>query len=451
MSPPVVVRACSSAADCALVAKLCGDSFPEECHGQGLSVAEWQQIEAEELSRTPSWWRQIGLACEGDKLLGVVVLTLENEEDDAISWSEYSRRVGCGPTVLSMLYDRVLDEALLEHECLIDFIAVSPDARGKGVGALLMRWAEQTGAAILAETEADAVAANGVDMTLWVAADNAAAVRLYTKSGYVPVKRTDRGACNCLASRVLNFFLGHSVWIKMRKPLPPPGHLVAAQPAPQSMPVAVASGAAAGEAQFEDVALEAAQQSPAAQPAAARMGCFGRRQPQPAAAAARAAAAAGDSETGMAAPPAPGIHAGSLLRKLSNGAGVLGPLPASQGPTPRIGAVPASGFSGSSAPAGGAAQPPAYGRVSSLKEGGGYTQLELRAMPASSDGGASHAEPAKLFVEAAAGAPAPAPSASVASIDSDSEADGPAGISDAPAGDVFVIMPLPEASQPGLA
>ena len=32
---------------------------------------------------------------------------------DAISWSEYSRRVGCGPTVLSMLYDRVLDEALL--------------------------------------------------------------------------------------------------------------------------------------------------------------------------------------------------------------------------------------------------------------------------------------------------------------------------------------------------
>lgn len=57
---------------------------------------------------------------------------------------------------------------LQEHECLIDFIAVSPDARGKGVGALLMRWAEQTGAAILAETEADAVAANGVDMTLWV-------------------------------------------------------------------------------------------------------------------------------------------------------------------------------------------------------------------------------------------------------------------------------------------
>ena len=138
----------------------------------------------------PPFYLPEGLACEGDKLLGVVVLTLENEEDggcwaarwepgllsrysgppspfdcpwlpggrplapcllrsapvahccrcshatlrrcllppcrpppaaavpacppaDSISWSEYSRRVGCGPTVLSMLYDRVLDEALL--------------------------------------------------------------------------------------------------------------------------------------------------------------------------------------------------------------------------------------------------------------------------------------------------------------------------------------------------
>jgi hypothetical protein len=54
-----------------------------------------------------------GLACEGGQLLGVVVLTLENEEDDSLTWTEYSRRVGCGPTVLSMLYDQVLEEPLL--------------------------------------------------------------------------------------------------------------------------------------------------------------------------------------------------------------------------------------------------------------------------------------------------------------------------------------------------
>ena len=43
----------------------------------------------------------------------MVVLTVENEAEDSMSWGEYSRRVGCGPTILSMLYDRVLDEALL--------------------------------------------------------------------------------------------------------------------------------------------------------------------------------------------------------------------------------------------------------------------------------------------------------------------------------------------------
>jgi hypothetical protein len=43
----------------------------------------------------------------------VVVLTLENEEDDSLTWTEYSRRVGCGPTILSMLYDQVLEEPLL--------------------------------------------------------------------------------------------------------------------------------------------------------------------------------------------------------------------------------------------------------------------------------------------------------------------------------------------------
>ena len=61
-----------------------------------------------------------------------------------------------------------------EHECLIDFIAVSPDARGKGVGGKLMAWAEATGAAILAETETEAVVANGIDMTLWVSQWNKA-------------------------------------------------------------------------------------------------------------------------------------------------------------------------------------------------------------------------------------------------------------------------------------
>lgn len=59
-SNEVTVRACSSAADCDKVAALCGSSFPEEVHSQGLSVQQWSQIESEVLKATPSWWRQIG-------------------------------------------------------------------------------------------------------------------------------------------------------------------------------------------------------------------------------------------------------------------------------------------------------------------------------------------------------------------------------------------------------
>lgn len=292
-------------------------------------------------------------------------------------------------------------------------------------------------------------------LALQVAADNAAAVRLYQKCGYVAVKRTDRGACNCLASRVLNFFLVRadvpsslSVWWRRQQPgryrqagrcccLPCLGlSLFGALILPP-----LCHPAAGAQRVDQDAQAPASPRPPGGGPAGAAehpgghsqrrtgrrgavRGCGIRGGPGGASDPARRCAhgllwpAAGDSETGMAAPPAPGIHASSLLRKLSNGAGVLGAAPASQGPTPRIGAVPAAGFG---APSGaGAAQPPTYDRASSLKEGGGYTQLDLRAMPTSSEGGAAHTEPAKLFMAAGVGAPS---SASVTSIDSDSDSD----------------------------
>lgn len=58
--PPIVVRPCASFADCTAVAALCGQEFWEECHGQGLSVQKWVEIEAEDLQNRPSWWPAIG-------------------------------------------------------------------------------------------------------------------------------------------------------------------------------------------------------------------------------------------------------------------------------------------------------------------------------------------------------------------------------------------------------
>lgn len=161
-----------------------------------------------------------GLAVEGDRVLGAVVLSFANEPDGGLTYWQYSQRVGCIPTLLTLAYDHVLEEPLHPSECLIDFIAVAPEARGRGVGATLMAWAESAGSALLAARSPAAVAAAGGScISLWVAADNTVACRLYIRSGYTAVKRTDTGVCQCVMTRVLKRFLGHPVWIKMSKQL----------------------------------------------------------------------------------------------------------------------------------------------------------------------------------------------------------------------------------------
>ena len=105
---------------------------------------------------------------------------------------------------------------------------------------------------------------------LQVAADNTVACRLYQRSGYVVVKRTDSGACHCMASRVLKWFLGHPVWIKMRKQLPAPAHLAAYKPEQQSIALTVSAGGitvvgqAVEEAPFVNVPLESPADATAA-------------------------------------------------------------------------------------------------------------------------------------------------------------------------------------------
>ena len=113
---------------------------------------------------------------------------------------------------------------LQAHECLIEFIAVSPSARGKGVGTSLLAWAEN-----LVSRRALPLEPKGAPsppdpparaMTLWVAADNAPALALYGRHGYATTARTDCGAFAWLHARLLKIFLGHPIWVRMVKQLP---------------------------------------------------------------------------------------------------------------------------------------------------------------------------------------------------------------------------------------
>lgn len=199
-----------------------------------------------------------GVACEGDNIIGTVVLTIDNEIDGSLSYWQISQRVGCLPTLCTIAYDSVLEDPLTPHEVLIDFIAVTSEARGKGVGTKLLAWAEETAKQVLIERCPDDVQEHGVLMSLWVrrsriflvilrvklrnhappllknltnntqnmvqqklqvANSNTNARKLYEKAGYKIVKSTNKQPCHFLSGCILRRFLGDSVWHKMQKPL----------------------------------------------------------------------------------------------------------------------------------------------------------------------------------------------------------------------------------------
>ena len=76
---------------------------------------------------------------------GVVVW----QPKELLSVSQVWQRTNLLSVLWNYCYDHLLVDTLAPGESFIDFIAVSKHARGKGLGSLLMRWAEQTSVAIM--------------------------------------------------------------------------------------------------------------------------------------------------------------------------------------------------------------------------------------------------------------------------------------------------------------
>mmetsp|Transcript_20736 Transcript_20736/g.37217 ORF Transcript_20736/g.37217 Transcript_20736/m.37217 type:complete len:199 (+) Transcript_20736:88-684(+) len=101
-----------------------------------------------------------------------------------------------------------------EDECYIEWLAVLPEARGKGVGTKLLKWAEEM-----------AIGRKATHMTLGVIRGNPA-IHLYEREGFA----TDKEGCceNVMGLCIVTFLLGRPYgccapdWgaIMMRKELP---------------------------------------------------------------------------------------------------------------------------------------------------------------------------------------------------------------------------------------
>ena len=71
------------------------------------------------------------------------------QPESLLSVSQVWQRTNLLSVLWNYCYDHLLVDTLAPGESFIDFIAVSEHARGKGLGSLLMRWAEQTSVAIM--------------------------------------------------------------------------------------------------------------------------------------------------------------------------------------------------------------------------------------------------------------------------------------------------------------
>ena len=209
-------------------------AFPAEVEGLGLSEAAFVELHCRLLAtkRGIEAFGVVGVAREAKErgaFLGVVVVQgaggegggggggeAEEEETEAAASTSSSSspppppltptpsflsrlrslrarfssvRSLCGvrAAALSLARDLLLPESLADDELLLEYLAVSPRARGRGVGRALLafavaeaqRWGEGEGAGNYSKKKKKKTA-----LTLWVDAGNEAALALYFSAGF---------------------------------------------------------------------------------------------------------------------------------------------------------------------------------------------------------------------------------------------------------------------------
>jgi hypothetical protein len=129
--------------------------------------------------------------------------------------------------------DALLPEAVGAGETLIEYLAVHPAARRRGVAGALLAWAD-------AAATAGVVGGGGGGSSkqpprrlgLWVAASNGAARAMYARAGFTETDRTE--TAGALTRAACAAFLGEAGWVRMERPLAAAGGKMVLVRAPSS-------------------------------------------------------------------------------------------------------------------------------------------------------------------------------------------------------------------------
>ena len=136
-----------------------------------------------------------GVALHWPNIKGVVV----RQPRQLCSTMQVWQRTNLLSVLWNYCYDHLLVDTLAPGESFIDFIAVSERARGKGLGSLLMRWAEQTSVAIMLQRLPDQA---GQDLCRILLRVRDIASGSHCSKGSWPLKLTAsvNAGCNCISA-----------------------------------------------------------------------------------------------------------------------------------------------------------------------------------------------------------------------------------------------------------
>lgn len=196
----IVIRKARSK-DADAIARVLIESFPDKFAAIfGKKLKEAQKALAEDYALRKNFEGVFVAEVDGN-VVGVIELsTKETKKSKQESLKSYFAHLGFFGTIRAFLVFMILEGKIDENDCYVEHIAVSPDFRGKGIGKLLMKRAEEF-----------AKEKQKVHCSLYVAPDNKPARYLYEKTGFCEI-----GTKNSI---LLKLFLGKRVFVLMRKPL----------------------------------------------------------------------------------------------------------------------------------------------------------------------------------------------------------------------------------------